>query len=107
MPPIQHADPDGWSRRARPGQGMPAGRRHVEDVLTLFKPQAAELTVAIPEQGIDPAWLARPLAELGLKSGGSFTRLRVETPAAWHWRTPDAAFLARLLREVEAPGQKI
>ena len=51
--------------------------------------------------------LARPLAELGFEAGRSFTALRVEPPAAWRWSTPDAAFFARLLTELEAHGRKI
>ena len=69
--------------------------------------QAGELVVAMPSKGIDPAWLARPLAELGFEAGRSFTALRVEPPAAWRWSTPDAAFFARLLTELEAHGRKI
>ena len=69
--------------------------------------QAGELVVAMPENGIDPAWLARPLAELGFEAGRSFTALRVEPPAAWRWSTPDAAFFARLLTELEAHGRMI
>jgi phospholipid/cholesterol/gamma-HCH transport system permease protein len=69
--------------------------------------QAGELVVAMPENGIDPAWLARPLAELGFEAGRSFTALRVEPPEAWRWSTPDAAFFARLLTELEAHGRKI
>jgi phospholipid/cholesterol/gamma-HCH transport system permease protein len=77
-------------------------------VRTLFQTtQAGELVVAMPENGIDPAWLARPLAELGFEAGRSFTALRVEPPAAWRWSTPDAAFFARLLTELEAHGRKI
>jgi len=73
----------------------------------LFKSEAGELVVAIPESGIDMAWLAQPLAELGLTTGGSFTKLRVESPATWRWSSFDAAFLARLLRQLEAPGHRI
>ncbi|HEX2333224.1 MAG TPA: ABC transporter permease, partial [Burkholderiales bacterium] len=69
--------------------------------------QTDELVVAMPENGIDPAWLARPLAELGFEAGRSFTALRVEPPAAWRWSTPDAAFFARLLTELEAHGRKV
>jgi phospholipid/cholesterol/gamma-HCH transport system permease protein len=77
------------------------------DVDALFKSEAGELVVAIPESGIDMAWLAQPLAELGLTTGRSFTKLRVESPATWRWGTPDAAFFARLLRELDAPGHRI
>jgi len=73
----------------------------------LFKAQAGELVVAMPERGIDPAWLGRPLAELGLEAGGRLSAVRVESPAAWRWKTADAAFFAKLLGELEATGQKI
>ena len=73
----------------------------------LFKTEAGALVVKMPERGVDPAWLARPIAELGLKADGSVTKLRVEAPAAWRWSTPDAAFLAQLLRELEVSGQSV
>jgi phospholipid/cholesterol/gamma-HCH transport system permease protein len=73
----------------------------------LFKSEAGELVLAIPEGGIDMAWLAQPLAELGLTTGQTFLKLRVESPAAWRWSTPDAAFLARLLRQLDAPGHRV
>ena len=73
----------------------------------LFEAQAGELIMRVPQGGIDPAWLARPLAQLGLEAGRSFTAVRIESPAEWRWSTPDAAFLARLLAELEASGPKI
>ncbi|HET7362254.1 MAG TPA: ABC transporter permease [Burkholderiales bacterium] len=73
----------------------------------LFTTDGRELVVAIPERGVDPAWLARPLAELGLHSVRPLRTVRVQSPAGWRWGTPDAAFFARLLRELETPGQKI
>ena len=73
----------------------------------LFKAQAGELIVALPETGIDPAWLARPLAQLGLENARSYTTVRVEMPASRRWSTPDAAFFARLLAQVEAPGRRV
>jgi phospholipid/cholesterol/gamma-HCH transport system permease protein len=73
----------------------------------LLRSEAGELVVAIPESGIDMAWLVQPLAELGLTTGRSFTKLRVESRATWRWSSCDAAFLARLLRQLEAPGQRI
>ena len=57
----------------------------------MFRTQAGELIVTLPETGIDPAWLGRPLAELGLDAGGSFAAVRVEMPASRRWSTPDAA----------------
>jgi phospholipid/cholesterol/gamma-HCH transport system permease protein len=67
----------------------------------LLESAAAELVVAIPESGIDMAWLTQPLAGLGRP----ITKLRVQAPASWRWSTHDAAFLARLLRELDAPGR--
>ena len=75
--------------------------------ISLFKTEASELVVQMPEHGIDPAWHARPLAELGLDTSRSFTAARVEMPASWRWKTADAAFLARLLGELSATGYKI
>jgi hypothetical protein len=74
-------------------------------VRALFQTQAGELVVALPETGIDPAWLARPLAELGLDAGRSFAAVRVEMPASRRWRTPDAAFFARLLAGSRRRGE--
>jgi len=73
----------------------------------MFRTQAGELIVTLPETGIDPAWLARPLAQLGLENAGSYTAVRVEPPPLWRWSTPDAAFFARLVGELEAPGEKV
>jgi phospholipid/cholesterol/gamma-HCH transport system permease protein len=65
-----------------------------------------ELVVQLPEDGIDPAWLARPLAELGFDAGLSSPALRVEMPASRRWGTPDAAFLARCVAELAPSGVK-
>ena len=70
----------------------------------LLRTQAGELVVALPERGIEGACLARPLAELGLKSAGPIRCVRVEAPPAWHWTTQDAAFLARVLGELRSSG---
>ena len=106
--------------RAIPGPIMPVASRtprsssacsttssRFADMAPLFKVQAGELVVTLPENGIEPAWLARPLAQLGLENAGSFTAVRVEMPASRRWSTPDAAFFARLLAELEAPGRRI
>jgi len=79
----------------------------MESRVKLFRTQAGELVVALPETGIDPAWLARPLAQLGLENAASYTAVRVEMPKSRRWTTPDAAFFSRLLAEVEAPGRRI
>ena len=81
--------------------------RRFADMASLFKVQAGELVVALPESGIEPAWLARPLAQLGLENAGSYTAVRVEMPASRRWSTPDAAFFARLLAELEVPGRRV
>ena len=75
----------------------------------LFREQAGELVVAVPQAGIDPAWLVWPLAQLGLENehAARCTEVRVERPASWRWSTPDAAFFARLVRELESPGRRI
>jgi phospholipid/cholesterol/gamma-HCH transport system permease protein len=70
----------------------------------LSKSAAGELVVRLPEGGIDPAWLARPLAELGLEASRSSRALRVEMPPSGRWSTPEAAFLARCVAEVAPSG---
>lgn len=73
----------------------------------LFKCEGGELVMTMPERGIDVAWLAQSLAELGLEPGRSFATVRVESPPGWRWNTHDAAFFARLARELEPCGQRI
>jgi phospholipid/cholesterol/gamma-HCH transport system permease protein len=73
----------------------------MERPLKPLRAQAGELVVALPESGIDPAWLARPLAQLGLEPAGPYGALRVEMPASRRWTTADAAFLARLLASID------
>ena len=58
-----------------------------------------ERVMRMPPDGIDPSWLARPLAELALPPGGA-TTLRMETAGDWRWGSVEAAFLARVLREI-------
>ena len=72
-----------------------------------FRSQAGELVVDLPDGGIHPEWLVRPLAELGLQERVAFSALRVETPPAWRWSAMEAAFFARLVHALEARGQKI
>jgi phospholipid/cholesterol/gamma-HCH transport system permease protein len=74
---------------------------------SVLRVQAGELVATLPESGIDPAWLERPLAQLSLENAGSCTTVRVEMPASRRWSTPDAAFCARLVGELEARGRKI
>jgi phospholipid/cholesterol/gamma-HCH transport system permease protein len=59
------------------------------------------LVLQIPTSGIEASWLARPLADLGLTHPEAVSGLRVESPRQWRWGTPDAAFLARVLRQFE------
>ena len=73
----------------------------------LFNSDGQTLFMAMPKSGIDVAWLARPLAELGLNTARPFTTLSVQWPPAARWSPGDAAFLARLLRELEASGQRV
>jgi phospholipid/cholesterol/gamma-HCH transport system permease protein len=65
-----------------------------------------ELMLRLPEGGIDPAWLARPLGELGLGGNQSFSSLRVEMPPSGRWSTAEAAFLARCVTELAPSGVK-
>ena len=59
----------------------------------------ADLVVRLPEGGIDPAWLARPLAELGFDAPRALPSMRVEMPSR-AWGALDVAFLARLDAEL-------
>ena len=63
-----------------------------------------ELVLRLPEGGIDPAWLARPLGELGLDGSQSAGPLRVEMPPSGRWSSSEAAFLARCVTEL-APSR--
>ena len=79
----------------------------METRLKPLHPQAGELVVAVPEHGIDPSWLARPLAQLGLEEAGSYATVRVQPPASWRWGSADAAFFARLVAELQPAGHKL
>ena len=62
----------------------------------------------MPAQGIDPSWLARPLEELGLPRSTSVRALHLESAHDWRWGSVDAAFLARVVRELSAgPGMAL
>jgi len=63
-----------------------------------------ELMLRLPEGGIDPAWLARPLGELGLDGSRSSCSLHVEMPPSGRWSTTEAAFLARCVTELAPTG---
>jgi phospholipid/cholesterol/gamma-HCH transport system permease protein len=76
-------------------------------VQTLFRTEDDELVVQMPGRGIDPSWLARPLEDLGLEACSAVTSMRVESPPEWRWGTADAAFLARVVRQLERAQQEI
>ena len=65
----------------------------------IFRAEAGTLVVQMPAQGIHPSWLARPLAESGFAPDG-VSALRVEAAEDWRWGSVEAAFLARVVREL-------
>ena len=67
----------------------------------VFRQDADELVLTMPAEGIRADWLARPLNELGLASDAAAHVLRVDAPPAWRWSTPDAAFLAAVVGDLE------
>jgi phospholipid/cholesterol/gamma-HCH transport system permease protein len=73
----------------------------------LFRTQGDALVVQMPGSGIDPSWLARPLDDLGLAGGGAVRAVRVESPPDWRWGTADAAFLARVLDQIDRAREEI
>jgi phospholipid/cholesterol/gamma-HCH transport system permease protein len=73
----------------------------------LLRTQEGALVVRIPGSGIDPSWLARSLDDLGLAGGGAVRAVRVESPPEWRWRTPDAAFLAKVLQGIDGAHEEI
>jgi phospholipid/cholesterol/gamma-HCH transport system permease protein len=66
----------------------------------LFRFDANELVLQLPEGGVRPDWLARPLTDLGLQDGRDAQALRVEAPSAWRWTSVDAAFLSAVVHEL-------
>jgi phospholipid/cholesterol/gamma-HCH transport system permease protein len=83
---------------------MTSRRRHDAGppVPGLFRTAGDALILQIPTSGIDASWLARPLEDLGLAPGDQVRALRIESPPQWRWGTPDAAFLARVLRRLHS-----
>jgi phospholipid/cholesterol/gamma-HCH transport system permease protein len=73
----------------------------------LFRSEAEELVVAIPEQGMGFPLLSQPLERFGFEDHGSYTSIRVETPGTWRWSTVDAAFLSNILQRLDRPGEKL
>ena len=63
-----------------------------------FRTEAGTLVVQMPAQGIDPSCLARPLPSPISPSDAS--ALRVEAADDWRWGSVEAAFLARVVREL-------
>jgi len=61
----------------------------------------------MPAQGIDPSWLARPLAELGFPPSTGVSALRVEAADDWRWGSVEAAFLARILDELRSGTREL
>ena len=73
----------------------------------VFRMDANEMVLTIPAGGIRADWLARPLTELGLTAGAAAQVLRVDAPPAWRWSTPDAAFLATVVRTLEGRSRAL
>jgi phospholipid/cholesterol/gamma-HCH transport system permease protein len=73
----------------------------------VFRTDADELVLTVPAHGSHADWRARPLTDLGLAAGTAAHILRVDAPAAWHWSTVDAAFLAAVLRDLESRAQAL
>jgi phospholipid/cholesterol/gamma-HCH transport system permease protein len=76
-------------------------------VRPVFRREADQLIVAVPENGIDHSSLTQPLEQLGFEDDHRFTRMRVEPVAGWRWSTADAAFLANVVRRLERAGRRI
>ena len=68
----------------------------------IFRIEGDELVMRMPPGGIDPSWLARPLAELKVPPSAGVSALHVEAPDDWRWGSVEAAFLARILDELRA-----
>ena len=73
----------------------------------LFRTEDGTLLVRMPAQGIDPSWLARPLAELGLPPSTGVSALQVVAADDWRWGSAEAAFLARILDELRSGSREL
>ena len=73
----------------------------------LFRREADQLVVAVPENGIEHSALPRPLEHLGFEDGHRYTCMRVEPAAGWRWSTADAAFLANVVRRLEVAERRV
>jgi len=76
-------------------------------VRPLFRNEADQLIVAVPENGIDHSSLPQPLEQLGFEDDHRLTCMRVEPAAGWRWSTADAAFLANVVRRLERAGRRV
>jgi len=70
----------------------------------VFRLDAQELVLELPDGGARPDWLARTLTDLGLQDSTGVQVLRVEAPRAWRWSSVDAAFLSAVVRRLERPA---
>jgi phospholipid/cholesterol/gamma-HCH transport system permease protein len=73
----------------------------------LFRIEANQLVVKLPDGGIDPSVLARPLEELGLPEPSAVASIRLEMPRDRKWGIVEAAFLANLAQRLERPGHTV
>jgi len=73
----------------------------------VFRMQAGELSIRVAAGGLDPSALALPLEALGLPSTGEISALRLEPDAALRWGSVEGAFLARVLRHLDARGIRL
>jgi phospholipid/cholesterol/gamma-HCH transport system permease protein len=73
----------------------------------VFRTEAGQLIVAVPESGIGLSALPRPLEQLGFEDGYRYTCMRVEPAAGWRWNTADAAFLAHVVWRLERAGRRV
>jgi phospholipid/cholesterol/gamma-HCH transport system permease protein len=76
-------------------------------VAPLFRSEANQLVVSIPERGIAVPMLSQRLDSLGFEDARPYACVRVESPAAWRWSTVDAAFLANVLQRVDRSGRRL
>jgi len=73
----------------------------------VFRMHAGELSIRIPAGGMDPSALALPLEALGLPSSREIRALRLESEADLRWGSVEGAFLARVLRHLDARGIRL
>ena len=71
-------------------------------VQALFRTEGSALVVTMPAQGVEPSWLAQPLAALGLAPSSGVSALHLVTASGWRWTSVDAAFLTRVLHAVSS-----